>query len=183
MALSVDGGFKWWNDDERAALSISESLRSGCGLFFVGRVWDLEPPLASNSRSFELRHFILRFWNQIFTYQKINKQTKFYKYWMGKRSTPTQALEIRKTGFPILGIYLIRYGLKNDKRRIGISEKSPGKQIRLAALLTLTIKPPSPARLVCVWVDMMTYIRHRTPPGPLTGRYSHRRRDSYCQFR
>jgi len=63
--------FKWWNDDDdvwRAALSISESLKSGWGLFLVGSVCDLDPPLASNSRSLELRHFMRRFWNHIFTW-------------------------------------------------------------------------------------------------------------------
>lgn len=43
------------------------SLRSGFGLFFVGSVCSLVPPVESSSRSFEFRHFIRRFWNQIFT--------------------------------------------------------------------------------------------------------------------
>lgn len=49
------------------ALSASASLRSGWGLFLLGSVCSREPPAASSSRSFELRHFIRRFWNQIFT--------------------------------------------------------------------------------------------------------------------
>ncbi|KAK4011739.1 hypothetical protein OUZ56_020854 [Daphnia magna] len=67
--------FKWWNDVWRAALSISESLKSGCGLFLVGNVCDLDPPLANNSRSFELRHFMRRFWNHIFTYNSNDTHT------------------------------------------------------------------------------------------------------------
>lgn len=61
-------GFKCNAAADRAALSSSESLRSGWGLFLVGRVWLREPPLANSSRSFEFLHFIRRFWNQIFTY-------------------------------------------------------------------------------------------------------------------
>lgn len=44
------------------------SLKSGLGFIFVGNVCSLHPPDESSSRSLELRHFILRFWNQIFTW-------------------------------------------------------------------------------------------------------------------
>ncbi|TNN58916.1 hypothetical protein EYF80_030829 [Liparis tanakae] len=43
------------------------SLRSGCGLALVGSVCSRQPPDDSSSRSLEFLHFILRFWNQIFT--------------------------------------------------------------------------------------------------------------------
>lgn len=43
------------------------SLRSGWGLVRVGSVCSLQPPDDSSSRSLEFLHFILRFWNQIFT--------------------------------------------------------------------------------------------------------------------
>lgn len=55
-------------DDEVRRLIVSPtSLKSGFGLFRVGKVCSLEPPADRSSRSFELRHFILLFWNQIFT--------------------------------------------------------------------------------------------------------------------
>lgn len=38
----------------------------------------LDPPLARSSRSFELRHFIRRFWNQIFTWNRNFKKFKIY---------------------------------------------------------------------------------------------------------
>lgn len=47
--------------------SPSASLRSGLGLFLFGNVCSREPPVASSSRSLLFRHFIRRFWNQIFT--------------------------------------------------------------------------------------------------------------------
>lgn len=37
------------------------SDKSGLGLFLLGSVWSREPPLANNSRSLELRHFMRRF--------------------------------------------------------------------------------------------------------------------------
>lgn len=46
------------------------SLRSGLGFIFVGKVCSLQPPDDRSSLSLELRHFILRFWNQIFTWQQ-----------------------------------------------------------------------------------------------------------------
>lgn len=46
------------------------SLRSGLGFNFVGNVCSLQPPDDRSSLSLELRHFILRFWNQIFTWQQ-----------------------------------------------------------------------------------------------------------------
>jgi len=43
------------------------SLRSGLGLFLVGKVCSREPPAERSSLSLELRHFIRLFWNQILT--------------------------------------------------------------------------------------------------------------------
>ena len=49
------------------------SLRSGLGLSLLGSVSSRLPPEERSSRSFELRHFIRRFWNQIFTYTRKNQ--------------------------------------------------------------------------------------------------------------
>lgn len=54
-------------------VDIVASLRSGFGLFFVGKVCSRHPvPAASSSRSLVFRHFIRRFWNHIFTCTKRN---------------------------------------------------------------------------------------------------------------
>lgn len=51
--------------------SPSASLRSGLGLFLFGNVCSREPPVASSSRSLLFRHFMRRFWNQIFTCESL----------------------------------------------------------------------------------------------------------------
>lgn len=49
-------------------VDVVTSLKSGLGLFFVGKVCSRHPvPAARSSRSLVLRHFIRRFWNHIFT--------------------------------------------------------------------------------------------------------------------
>ena len=52
-----------------AGLCVTVSLRSGCGLSLLGNVTSRLAPDDNSSRSLLLRHFIRRFWNQIFTCQ------------------------------------------------------------------------------------------------------------------
>lgn len=54
--------------------SVRASDKSGFGLFLFGSVWSRLPPLANSSRSFEFRHFIRRFWNQIFTWKRTERK-------------------------------------------------------------------------------------------------------------
>ena len=54
-----------WGSGEGGSSAVS--LRSGLGLSLLGRVSSRDPPEDSSSRSLLLRHFMRRFWNQIFT--------------------------------------------------------------------------------------------------------------------
>lgn len=59
-SIIVDDG-ECDDGDSDCCRSIRASDRSGLGLFLFGNVWSLDPPVANNSRSFELRHFMRRF--------------------------------------------------------------------------------------------------------------------------
>ena len=42
----------------------------------MGRVCSRQPPLDKSSRSLEFRHFMRRFWNQIFTWGDRGEESK-----------------------------------------------------------------------------------------------------------
>lgn len=69
---SADGDealWRWrWGWRRWGSWLLPTSVRSGWGLALVGRVCWRQPPVDSSSRSLEFLHFILRFWNQIFTW-------------------------------------------------------------------------------------------------------------------
>lgn len=56
------------------------SLKSGLGFIFVGNVCSLQPPDDRSSLSLELRHFILRFWNQILTWWERVRKTWAHQF-------------------------------------------------------------------------------------------------------
>jgi len=69
------------------------SLRSGCGLALVGSVCSRQPPDDSSSRSLEFLHFILRFWNQIFTCRWREERRRKNGEW--KKSSASSASGMR----------------------------------------------------------------------------------------
>lgn len=62
-----DSPLKASSSSPQTFFPVPTSLRSGFGFIFVGSVCSLHPPDERSSRSLEFRHFILRFWNHIFT--------------------------------------------------------------------------------------------------------------------
>lgn len=84
------------------------SVRSGWGLVLVGRVCWRHPPVDSSSLSFEFLHFILRFWNQIFTFtghrEKLYINISIYNQY--KSSRAENIFLLARYIHSVLGVYL-----------------------------------------------------------------------------